>query len=257
MRNPGQWRPSKYTLRGGRLRATHDVSELNVSSRMAADVTAAFYDRALPVHARGKLLDLGCGKVPLFIAYERFIKSCICVDWKNTRHPNPFIDQECDLTKPLPFANNEFDTIILSSVLEHISKPEPLWREMNRVLSIGGKILLSVPFMYWLHERPYDFYRYTEFALRRFAEESGFKLIELSSTGGAPEVITDVFAKSVADIPVLGFLLAVLAQSVIISLRNKTWARRRATSSRFPLGYFLIAEKTVDISAGTGSGQAC
>jgi SAM-dependent methyltransferase len=40
------------------------------------------------------------------------------------------LDFECDLTKPLPFADGEFDTIILSDVLEHVPQPERLWSEI-------------------------------------------------------------------------------------------------------------------------------
>jgi len=39
--------------------------------------------------------------------------------------------------------------------------------------------------MYWpSHEEPYDFYRYTEFGLRRLAQESGFEVEKLLPRGG-------------------------------------------------------------------------
>ena len=76
----------------------------------------------------------------------------------------------------LPFGDSEFDTIILSDVLEHIPVPEHLWKEMARILSRNGKIIMNVPFYYCLHEAPHDCSRYTEFALRRFVEMSGLRL---------------------------------------------------------------------------------
>ena len=92
----------------------------------------------------------------------------ICVVLENTLHKSEYLDFECDMKKVLPFMDGELDTIILSDVLEQIPQPEHLWKEMSRILSIGGKIIMNVPFYYWLHEGPHDYYRYTEFALRRF-----------------------------------------------------------------------------------------
>jgi SAM-dependent methyltransferase len=108
------------------------------------------------------LLDLGCGKVPFYARYREYVSETVCVDWSNSLHGNGHVDAECDLTQELPFADASFDTILLSDVLEHIPAPERLWREMARLLKPGGELLSSVPFFYWLHEEPYDYYRYTK-----------------------------------------------------------------------------------------------
>lgn len=117
MKNRDKWQPSKYILKKGKLIASRDRKEVGVASRLMADLVAKFYDKALRQHATGKLLDLGCGKVPLFNAYEEYITDNICVDWENTLHENEYLDFESDLTKNLPFEDNEFNTIILSDVL--------------------------------------------------------------------------------------------------------------------------------------------
>ena len=56
-------------------------------------------------------------------------------------------------------------------------------------------MLLSVPFFYWLHEESYDFYRYTKYALRRFAETTGFEVVLIKELGGAPEMVVEYFFK--------------------------------------------------------------
>ena len=66
---------------------------------------------------------------------------------------------------------------------------------MSRLLAPGGKVLLNVPFYYQLHEEPHDYYRYTEFALRRFAENTGFEVLHLEAIGGAVEILADLMAK--------------------------------------------------------------
>ena len=245
MQNQEKWKPSKFIYKKGKLIASKDAKEVNISSRLNVELIADFYHRNLKEHAKGKLLDLGCGKVPLYAAYKDFVTDNICVDWSNTFHKNAYLDYELDLTKKLPFNDNEFDTIILSDVLEHIPVPELLWEEMTRILTVNGKIIMNVPFYYWLHEQPHDYYRYTEFALRRFVDNSGLRLIQLTPLGGAPEIMADIFAKNILRLPKLGRSLAFIAQWFTLRfIRTKLGKRISvATSSNFPLGYFLVAEK--------------
>lgn len=245
MRNRDKWQPSKYVYKKGKLVASRDRKEVDVGSRLITDLIAGFYDKYLRQYAKGKLLDLGCGKVPLFIAYREHVMDSICVDWENTLHKNEYLDFECDLTKVLPFEDEEFDTIILSDVLEHIPQPEHLWKEICRILSINGMIIVNVPFFYWLHERPYDYYRYTEFTLRRFVENSGLKLTQLEPIGGTPEILADIFAKHIQFIPFIRNGLAIVIQHTT-GLFVKTALGKKIsekTAQAFPFGYFLIAEK--------------
>ncbi len=245
MRNRDKWKPSKFVYRNGKLQASRDRREVSVGSRLTADIVARFYDENLKKYARGKLLDLGCGKVPLFLAYRDYITENICVDWGNSLHKNEFLDLECDLREDLPFSEGEFDTILLSDVLEHIPNPEHLWSEMARILAPGGKLLLNVPFFYWLHEQPYDYYRYTEFALRRFAENAGLKIVLLEPMGGVPEILADIISKSILRIPKLGTAVSIFTQWTTSALLKTPLGKSlsESTAKSFPLGYFLVAEK--------------
>ncbi|MBU0675090.1 MAG: class I SAM-dependent methyltransferase [Proteobacteria bacterium] len=245
MKNQENWQPGKYVYRKGKLVASRDTNEIRCGSRLVADLVAGLYDTALRRHAKGRLLDLGCGKVPLYLVYRDLVTENICVDWENTQHTNDYLDYECDLTRELPFADGSFDTIILSDVLEHIPQPEILWREMARLLAPGGKIVMNVPFFYWLHERPHDYYRYTEFALRRFVELSGLSLVQLESVGGSPEILADMLAKHIQFIPAVGKPTAVfiqyLAQLFVKTSPGKKISKK--TSEGYPFGYFLVVEK--------------
>ena len=245
MRNQDKWRYSKYIYRKGRLIASRDTNEVGIGSRLIADIIAHCYDINLRKHAKGKLLDLGCGNVPLYAAYKDYVTENICVDWGNTLHKNEHLDYELDLISTLPFNDGEFDTIILSDVLEHVPVPEQLWKEMARILSCNGKIIMNVPFYYWIHEHPHDYYRYTEFALRRFVETYGLRLIQIKSIGGSPEVMADIFGKSILRLPMLGRSLSLFAQWFTLRFIRTKFGKMvsEATSNSFPLGYFLIAEK--------------
>jgi SAM-dependent methyltransferase len=247
MKGKDTWKPSKFVYRHGRLVASRKPDAVAVGSRLITDITASYYDSYIRRYARGKLLDLGCGKVPLFDAYKDFVTENICVDWSNSAHENEYLDLECDLTKALPFASGEFDTIILSDVLEHIPEPMQLWSEMSRVLTGNGRVIMNVPFFYWLHEQPHDYYRYTEFSLRRFAEASRMNIVLLTAVGGVPEIIGDVVAKTLVQLPYVGRSLAAFTQYTT-SIFIKTRIGKRASESTrglFPLGYFLVVEKGI------------
>ncbi len=248
MKNEDQWQPSKFVVRNGSLVASRDPRHVSAASRLMATLVARCYDAHLRVQARGRLLDLGCGTVPLYSVYKESVATVTCVDWGNTLHDRAHLDYEVDLTQPLPFENGAFDTIVLSDVLEHIPTPEALWKEMARILSANGKILVNVPFLYWVHEAPHDYYRYTEFALRRFVEVSGLRLLAIEPLGGVLEVLTDIFAKCVLQLPFVGRPLAVASQSLTLWFSRTRPGRRvtEATRDRFPLGYFLVAESSVE-----------
>lgn len=245
MKNADQWRPGKFVIRNGRLRASRDGRELSAASRLAADLVAECYDRHLRAHARGKLVDLGCGKVPLYAAYRDLVTETVCADWENSLHGSLHLDVACDLSQTLPFPDRRFDTVILSDVLEHVAEPQGLLGEIARILDCDGKLLLNVPFMYGLHEQPHDYYRYTEFALRRFAASAGLLVLVLERLGGAPEVLADIAAKTALRLPVAGAWTAGAIQRCAALFACTRVGRKlsAATAEQLPLGYFLVAQK--------------
>jgi SAM-dependent methyltransferase len=244
MKNAQDWRATKFVQRGGRLRTSRDSADVGRSSRLITDLVARVYDEHLPGHAQGRLLDLGCGKVPLYGRYRTLVSSVTCVDWAADQH----IDQECDLSQPLPFDDASFDTIILSDVLEHVPDPALLWREMARLLTPGGKILMNVPFFYWLHAHPHDYYRYTRFALARFVAQSELELLTLRPLGGLLEVMADLAAKVLDKLPLFGPPLGLAVQGLAGVLGRTGLGQRvlNRSAEHFPLAYFLIARRPAD-----------
>ena len=241
MKNEAAWQPSKFRHAAGRL----DVGPAETgASWLITRLVADAYERHLPQHARGRLLDLGCGTVPLYAAYKPLVSEITCVDWSGNEGKAQHLDVAHDLNQPLPLDSARYDTVILSDVLEHIRRPEPLLAEIARVLAPSGKLLLNVPFFYWLHEQPYDYFRYSEHALRSFVEQAGLRLLLLEGLGGAPEVMADVVGKHVAQVPSVGKLAARALQRAAFGLARLGPIRRALgpSSQRFPMAYFLVAE---------------
>lgn len=99
MLNISCWKPSKFIYHNGKLTTSKNPKEVIVESRFAVKVVAPFYDKYLRLYAKGKFLDLGCGKVPLYAANKDFIDENICLDWAGTFHKNTFLDIEYDLNE--------------------------------------------------------------------------------------------------------------------------------------------------------------
>ena len=69
---------------------------------------------------------------------------------------------------------------------------------MQRVLKPGGHAWLSIPFVYPIHNEPYDFQRYTEYGLRREAADAGFEWAGLERSHHAIHASAYVLCLSIA-----------------------------------------------------------
>lgn len=239
MRNPDKWRPTRFVATRSGWRGSSDAGQVAPGSRHTADLQARSYAPALRAHARGRLLDLGCGNVPLYEMYRPSISSAICVDWPNSYHGRAHVDVACDLNQPFPFASSSFDTIVVSDVMEHLFDYQTVWSEMARLLRPSGRLIVGVPFLYWLHEEPFDHFRPTEFALRRYCEQHGFRIVTLAPYGGACDVIFDIVAKHLGVSAILARGFYWIGRAVL-PLAGHLTAR---TDRKFPLGYLLVAER--------------
>lgn len=131
----------------------------------------------------GRVLDLGCGTRPFEADILRHAQEYIGVDWGNTLHGN-HADIVANLNKPLPIASGFADHIVCFEVLEHLSEPRVMLSEAFRILCKGGQLTLSVPFQWWEHEAPWDYFRYTRHGLRYLLENAGFTgVIVIPTTG--------------------------------------------------------------------------
>jgi len=211
---------------------------------------AQHYYAALKRHARGRLLDLGCGNVPLFDVYRKDVAEVICVDWPASLHQRKHVDVFANLTLSLPLRDSCFDTILLSDVLEHIPNPESLSFEIARVLRPGGCALIGVPFLYHLHEVPHDFNRYTRYQLARILTNAGLTILQLDEIGGSPEVLADVMSKTLASRPRLAAAFVAMARWLLTLGVVRRVSER--TRPNFPLAYIVVARKDATKAVGCG-----
>jgi SAM-dependent methyltransferase len=243
MRNSEAWRPTKYVERGGNWRVSPDPRQLAPASRLSSSLALTATAGAIARHARGHLADFGCGKVPLYGLYRSRTEQVTCVDWPHSPHEIDHVDVAADLNQPTDLPAESFDTILSSSVLEHIWDHGTFWDEMVRTLRPGGKVILIVPFVYGLHEEPHDYFRWSHHALARACNERGLKVCQLEPYGGGLDVLADLVVRSLGAV---SLRLAGAAGSLFAKILGNGLSRRLSPQgyARLPLGYLLVAEKT-------------
>jgi SAM-dependent methyltransferase len=74
--------------------------------------------------------------------------------------------------------SESFDAIVMASVLEHVERPFDAALEIGRILKPGGTLLMGAPFLFPIHDRPHDYFRFTEYGIRLLF--SHMEVVELS-----------------------------------------------------------------------------
>lgn len=83
------------------------------------------------------------------------------IDVDRERGPDLVMDVQ-DLQ---PLADGSVDVVFCCEVLEHVQEPLRATAELHRVLKEGGVVIGSTPFVFGIHDRPHDYYRFTRYGL--------------------------------------------------------------------------------------------
>jgi SAM-dependent methyltransferase len=132
---------------------------------------------------KGELYDLGCGEAPYREFFQKHVTKYVGVDWSACIHTSK-ADIVADLNKPLPIDSNVADTIISLSVMEHLCEPQIMLNEAYRILKPGGTMIIQVPWQWWIHEAPHDYFRYTPYALKYMFGKAGFNDVNVMHQSG-------------------------------------------------------------------------
>lgn len=136
---------------------------------------------------QGCLLDVGCGRKPycdLFSVNQYVGLEIDTIDNRTNKLADFFYDGEI-----FPFTDQSFDGVVCNQVLEHIFTPDGFLSEIRRVLKPGGKLLLTVPFVWDEHEQPWDYARYSSFGLKSLLEKNGFEVAVQEKTNADVRVL--------------------------------------------------------------------
>ncbi len=144
--------------------------------------------KVLPKYCHGKTIDVGSGSAKYRELITKFSSKYITVDNLSSKYQ--FSGSES--CKPdviadimdLPFSKDEFDTVICTEVLEHVSDPFLLFKELSRVLKPSGYLLLSSGWMAPYHKEPEDYWRFSPAAYRLLCEKNNLEIVEIIKQGG-------------------------------------------------------------------------
>ena len=123
----------------------------------------------------GRLLDVGCGTKP----YRRLfrVSDYVGLDIDSPVARARGVADVFYAGAEFPFESASFAAVLCNQVLEHVFNPDEFLAEITRVLRPGGKLLLTVPFVWDEHEQPWDYARYSSFGLKALLERQGLCIV--------------------------------------------------------------------------------
>lgn len=151
-------------------------------------------------------------------------------------------DIVCDVCD-MPFPDNSFDAVFLIEVLEHVHNPPKALSEISRVLKPGGTLIFSVPFIFPLHDRPGDYFRYTKYGLKLLLSE--YDQVCIFERNSFCEAITVLKLRLIIErsykLRILGILFLLSGATLLVPLYNLL-----IRSDSLTTGYAGTAKKHID-----------
>lgn len=198
---------------------------------------------AIAMHARGRVLDVGCGHMPF---REDALRVATQYEGLDVESRVPGVTHIASAEAMTEISDAAYDCVFSFEVLEHLPHPQRAMAEMARVLRPGGMLLLTVPHLSRLHEEPHDYFRYTRHGLRVLAEDVGLTVDRITPTAGllsflAHQVSTVLFGLAW---PVPGLRQLVYALNWLLLVWPVVWLDRLLDRRGvFALGYVMIARR--------------
>ncbi len=164
-----------------------DVNERNRQNWLEATLAA------LPEGLR--ILDAGAGELKnrKFCSHLNYVSQDFCLyagqgagntdGLQNETWDTSGIDLMSDITA-IPAPDGSFDAVLCSEVLEHVPDPVLALDEFARLLSPGGRLILTAPFSSLVHMAPYHFCSgFSRYWYEHHLKNRGFEIIELTANG--------------------------------------------------------------------------
>jgi SAM-dependent methyltransferase len=151
------------------------------------------------------------------------------------------------ISETLPFKSDSFDSILCTQVLEHVPRPWLTMAEIFRVLKPNGRLLLSVPQSWRLHEQPHDFYRYTRFGLQSLCDQANLSIEKILPQGGAWALIGQNINNTIWRSSIKKFTVSWYFRVVISILSNTIFGSldKLDQDTDDTLNYVVLARKLV------------
>jgi hypothetical protein len=145
-----------------------------------------------------------------------------------------------DISAVLKGANLLPDIIVALEVLEHVVNPSHAVASCYSALPNHGKLILSTPWITPIHDRPYDYYRFTPAALRFFTRD--FAKTTIYARGDFLDSIVNLLLRGLFSDGVRGKVL-MIAGIIISTLRKPPSVYEDLESVDSCIGYVSISSR--------------
>ncbi|MBC8186017.1 methyltransferase [candidate division KSB1 bacterium] len=95
------------------------------------------------------------------------------------------------------FDVSKYDVIVMAEVLEHLHTPQLAIDNVYKILRPQGKLIITVPFIMPIHDRPYDYFRYTRYGLQHLLKK--FEKITIKERNSWGEAINVLFVRHIMN----------------------------------------------------------
>src|SRR3989344_5385413 len=109
---------------------------------------------ACSLKSESTVLDAGAGPCP----YKQFFRHC---NYEST-----------------------YDAVLNTEVLEHVEYPQKVIDEFYRILKKGGKLFLTTPQSWRIHQAPHNYFYFTYYGLKSLLKKAGFSKYKITPMGG-------------------------------------------------------------------------
>jgi SAM-dependent methyltransferase len=206
---------------------------------------------AKPMRGGAKAVDIGCGGQPFRTLLQEIGYSYCAVDVNPDGGPP--VDVVCAADGPLPedlLRRGPFDFLLCTEVIEHLADWHTGFANFAALLAPGGRALVTAPFLYPLHEEPYDFWRPTLHAIDYYARCAGLQPLYRYAAGDAWDVLGTILGTCAFVPSSARFSDRVLAKAIRLTsrlvfhaiLRQKFQLRVRAEAPLY-LSNVVVLEK--------------
>ncbi len=157
------------------------------------------------------------------------------------------IDIVSDIAE-IPEADNSFDIILCSEVLEHLPNPVLALKEFHRLLKKDGILILTAPFCSLTHFAPYHYSTgFNRYFYEYHLEQLGFELTESTANGNYFEYLGQEIRRipSIAEKYTIKKISRVerLIINFLLKLLEKLSKQDTGSDELLCFGYHVIAKK--------------
>lgn len=190
----------------------------------------------------GVVLDIGGRDRGGFNKPKDMVEKWIFADIVNDFKPDMVFDV-CDMKD---VESESVDVVNAMELFEHVKNPKKGIKECYRVLKKGGRMIISIPFMFPVHADPNDYQRWTSEKLISVLRGVEFEIESFEIVGRFFILLSDMFRDLLSrqnKIIRLMFFWVFIVFDFLFILDDKRFVLGNKILKRYHGGYFVVVKK--------------